>query len=231
LSEVDKPRVVILASGGGSTTEAFIRLCSIGEISAQVVAVISNKKSPGVFNKVAKLNEELSLDIKCIHIGKVNYPAKPSEKVSYGRQTKAEEKALLNKLTELQADLVFLLGYMKLIGNSVVQKYGWNKDFDSVYQARMLNTHPGLLPHTKGLFGIHIQQYVLINDKPAGHCIFVVDGEYDDGPVISQHSVKVVAGDTPDKLFERVQDSEKKYLAKDIQDFILGQTKYNNIHE
>lgn len=226
-----KPRVVILASGGGSTAETFIRLCAAGEISANVVAVISNKANPGVFEKVAKLNKELSLDIQSTHIGKSNYPANPHEKVAYGRQTKLEEKAVFDKLTELQADLVFLLGYMKLIGNTIVGKYGWNKSFKSVYQARMLNTHPGLLPHTKGLFGIHIQQYVLINDKPAGHCIFVVDGEYDDGPVISQHSVEIESGDTPDKLFERVQDSEKEYLAKDIQNFILGQMDYNKTDE
>lgn len=226
-----KPRVVILASGGGSTAETFIRLCAAGEISADVVAVISNKNNPGAFEKIVKLNKELSLDIQSTHIGKSNYPADPHEEVAYGRQTKAEEKAVFDKLAELQADLVFLLGYMKLIGNTIVEKYGWNKNFQSVYQARVLNTHPGLLPHTKGLFGIHIQQYVLINDKPAGHCIFVVDGEYDDGPIISQHSVEIEIGDSPDKLFERVQNSEKKYLAEDIENFIAGQTKYNKDHE
>lgn len=222
-----KPRVAILASGGGSTAEAFIKSCESGEVSASVIAVISNQKNAGVFDKISKLNKELSVGIKCIHIGKGLYPAGLNEKVTYGRQTKLEEKAILDKLIELEVDLVLLLGYMKLVGSSIVKKYGWNTKYASVYQARMLNTHPGLLPHTKGLFGIHIQQFVLINNKPAGHCIFAVDGEYDDGPVISQHSVPIEPDDTPEILFGRVKESEKKYLAADIQKFIGGQLKYS----
>ncbi|MBW3569047.1 hypothetical protein KY385_02865 [Candidatus Parcubacteria bacterium] len=223
-----KPRVAILASGGGTTAESFIKSCAAGEISASVAAVISNKRQAGVFEKVKKLNDAFGLDIKSLHIGKSNFPAEEKEKVDYGRQTKAEEKAILDKLDELKIDLVILLGYMKLVGSSIVKKYGWQKDYTSVYQARMLNTHPGLLPHTKGLYGIHIQQFVLINKKPAGHCIFAVDDDYDDGPVISEHKVSVEPDDTPERLFERVKQSEKFYLAEDFEKFIKGQMKYEN---
>lgn len=225
-----KPAVVILASGSGSTAEVFIRACQAGAISARVAAVISNQKNPGVFEKVKDLNRELSLDIQCVHISKSTCPPKAHENVLYGQQTKAEEKAILDKLGELGADLVLLLGYMKLIGTSIVDKYGWNKNLQSVYQSRMLNAHPGLLPYTKGLFGIHVQQFVLINQKPAGHCIFAVDNAYDDGPVISQHSVDVNTDDTPETLFERVKQSEKKCLSEDLQKFIAGQIEYNNAH-
>jgi phosphoribosylglycinamide formyltransferase 1 len=225
------PRVVILASGGGSTAEAFIKSCSAGEITAEVISVISNKKNAGVFEKVNKLNEKLNLNIQCHHIGKTNYPTSDGEDVPYGRQTQAEENAILDKLRELKADLVLLFGYMKLVGDKIVAEYGWNERYRTVYQARMLNTHPGLLPYTKGLFGIHIQQYVLINNKPAGHCIFAVDGEYDDGPVISEHAVTIEPGDTPEILFERIKQSEKKYLAEDLQDFISAQMEYNQNNE
>lgn len=225
---MQKPKVAILASGGGTTAESFIKSCEAGEIPASVSVVISNNKKAGVFEKVDKLNRNLKFNISCIHIGKLNFPAEEKEKVNYGRQTKAEEKAILDKLAELKIDLVILLGYMKLIGPSIVRRYGWQNNYDSIYRARMLNTHPGLLPHTKGLYGIRIQQYVLLNKKPAGHCIFVVDGGYDDGPVISEHRVPVKPDDTPEILFERVKQSEKRYLAEDFEKFIDGQIKFNH---
>lgn len=228
---MSKPRVAILASGGGTTAEVFIKSCQAGKITADPICVISNQKNPGIFEKLERLNQELSLDIKYFRIGKSQYPPEKNEKVAYGRQTKAEEQAIFDKLIEQKIDLVLLLGYMKLIGPSIVQKYGWNKNFVSVYQAHMLNTHPGLLPHTKGLYGIHIQQFVLINNKPAGHCIFAVDGEYDDGPIVSQHSVKIMSNDTPEILFDRVKHSEKKYLAVDLQNFISKQIEYNKSNE
>lgn len=220
------PRVAILASGGGSTSEVFIRAAASGKIAAEVALVISNNKSAAVFDKVNRLNNELGLKIKSCHISKKTCPPKTNEKVAYGRQTKLEEHTILETLAENKIDIVILLGYMKLVGPSIIKKYGWQPSYKSVYQARMLNTHPGLLPHTKGLFGIHIQQYVLINNKPAGHCIFVVDGEYDDGPVISEHRVAKLREDTPESLFGRVKVSEKKHLAKDINNFIINQQNF-----
>lgn len=225
------PRVAILASGGGTTAEVFIRSAASRNIPADVALVISNNKSAGIFEKVKRLNQEFGLNIKCLHISKTKYPAAENEKVSYGRQTKSEERAILHALVDNNIDLVILLGYMKLVGPTIIKKYGWQPKYTSVYQARMLNTHPGLLPHTKGLFGIHIQQYVLINDKPAGHCIFVVDGEYDDGPVVTEHKVKKYSSDTPEILLERVKASEKQYLTSDIKNFIVNQLNYSGGNE
>ena len=60
----------------------------------------------------------------------------------------------------------------------------------------------------------------------AGNSLFIVNNDYDDGPVISEHEVEVREADTPDELFERVKASEKTNLAGDINDFILEQKKY-----
>src|SRR5688572_27931140 len=144
-----KPRVAILASGGGTTADVFIRSSLSGEISADVSLVISNHKNPGIFEKVASINREFGLKIKCLHIGKSNFPPADNEEVPYGTQSISEEKAILEELEKNKIDLVMLLGYMKRIGKSIVGKYGWKDSFASIYQARMLNTHPGILPDTK----------------------------------------------------------------------------------
>lgn len=227
-------RIAILASGSGTTTETFIETTAKNEVGGEVVLIIANNRNAGVFERIRKLNKKYGTEIKTVHISKKSYPPEKGEDVEYGRQTKAEERAILQALDEAKVDLVLLLGYMKLIGKSIVDKYGWREDYQSIYQGRMINTHPGLLPATKGLYGIHVQEKVLESGTEAGHCLFIVDSEYDDGPVVSRHKVPIMASDTPDVLFERVKESEKTHLPDDINNFIVEQKKYlglNNPNE
>ncbi len=219
-------RIAILASGNGTTAEAFIKAAAERQVDAKVTLLIANNKNAGVFDKLKDLNRKYNLDIKGVHIGKNNYPPTADEEVEYGRQTKAEEQAILAELNNEKIDLVLLLGYMKLIGKSIVDAYGWREDYQSIYQGRMINTHPGLLPATKGLYGIHVQETVLKENLEAGNCLFVVDASYDDGPVIAKHKVVVMASDTPEILFERVKKSERDNLARDIDRFISEQKEY-----
>jgi folate-dependent phosphoribosylglycinamide formyltransferase PurN len=221
-----KPRVAILASGGGTTAESFINSTIEGRIFAEVVLVISNRPNAGVIDKVKNINKAKNQNIQILYIGKSNYPVGLDEKVLLGEQTKAEEEAILTALEDSKTDIVFLLGYMKRVGKKIVEKYGWSKNFKSVFESNMFNTHPGLLPVTKGLFGVKVQEKVLETSQPiAGHCIFAVDYDYDDGPIITEHKVEILNDDNPDSLFERVKKSEKKYLAEDINYFIKN--KYN----
>ncbi|MBI5357479.1 hypothetical protein HZB74_01380 [Candidatus Saccharibacteria bacterium] len=224
------PKVAILASGSGTTAESFISSCVNGEITADVALVISNHKDPGVFEKVRRLNDQHGLNIECIHIGKANFPEKEGEKVKYGFQTEAEEEKILQVLKENDIELVLLLGYMKRVGPKIVDEFGWLPNYESVYKSRMINTHPGLLPETKGLYGLNVQKHVISKGLAvAGHCLFAVDDEYDDGPVISEHSFETDPTEDAEELFERVKESEKKYLAEDIQNFIDKQREYNKI--
>lgn len=223
-----KPRIAVLASGGGTTAEAFIDNWQKSAVNCDVIAVISNQKNPAVFKKINSLNKKYGQDIKCLHIGKENYPPESNEEIAYGHQTMAEEKAILDKLLGLEVDFVVLMGYMKLIGQNIVKEYGFLPEYKSVYQARMVNTHPGILPDTKGLYGIHVQEYVLINSiNKAGHCLFAVDTEYDAGPIVAEHRVEILPNDTPELLFERVRESERKYIASDIENFLTKQKEYN----
>ena len=110
---------------------------------------------------------------------------------------------------------------MKRIGPNLVQTFGWLPEYKSAFQARMVNTHPGLLPETKGLYGIGVQQHVLEHGlSHGGQTLHVVAEDYDDGPVIAEHKVAVKPEDTPDSLFDRVKGVEKEHLPQDIAAFI-----------
>jgi phosphoribosylglycinamide formyltransferase 1 len=226
-----KPRLAILASGGGTTAEAFIRACQRGDITCQVELVICSRKDAGIFQRIKDLNTEFGLHITSQLINSQTHPPSEGEIVKRGQQTVAEEAAILDTLTAGNFDLIAQMGYMKHTGPRIVQAFGWRREYTSIYQALMVNTHPGLLPQTEGMFGDQIQQYVLDNKLPyGGQTLHVVANGYDDGPVIAEHQVPVEPGDTAASLFERVQKVEKQYLPGDIEAFIKARQAYNKEH-
>ncbi len=222
-----KPRIAILASGGGTTAEAFIRAAEKGEINVDVGLVIASRRDAGIFKRIEDLNAEFNLNIRTILISHKTHPAADGENVTPGGQTAGEEAAILAALLGGNYDLVALMGYMKRVGPALIEAFGWLPEYTSLFQAKMVNTHPGLLPDTKGFYGQQIQQYVLDHKLPyAGQTLHVVSEDYDDGPIIAEHKVPVESGDTPETLFERVQAVEKQYLPKDIEGFIKARLAY-----
>jgi len=222
-----KPRIAILASGGGTTAEAFIRAAQRGDINVEVGLVIVSRQDAGIFQRIKDLNQEFDIHIETILINHKTHPAAHDETVGPGDPTGGEEAAILAALLGGNFDLVALMGYMKRVGPSLIQAFGWLPEYKSAFQARMVNTHPGLLPDTKGFYGLHIQEYVLEHQLPyGGQTLHVVSAEYDAGPIIAEHKVPVEPGDTPATLFDRVQAVEKQYLPRDIEDFIKARLAY-----
>ncbi len=222
-----KPRVAILASGGGTTAEAFIRATQRGETTCEVELVIVSRRDAGIFQRIEALNAEFGLHIKTVLINHKTHPALEHEQLERGQQTAAEEYAILELLTEGNFDLIALMGYMKRIGPRLNKAFGWVPEYSSIFQAKMVNTHPGILPDTKGFYGENIQQYVLDHHLPYGGQTFhVVSEVYDEGPIIAEHRVPVEPGDTSETLFERVQATEKQYLPLDIEAFVHARIAY-----
>lgn len=222
-----RPRVAILASGGGTTAEAFIRAAERGFVNASVELVISSRKNAGILQRIEALNEEFGLTIDTVVINDKTHPAAYTEHVGRGDQNSGEEAAMLARLLAGSYDLIALMGYMKRLGPHIIEAFGWMPHYSSIFQAKMLNTHPGILPDTKGFYGEQIQEYVLEKGLPyGGQTLHLVAEEYDAGPVLAEHRVPVEAGDTPESLFERVQTVEKQFLPEDIGAFMAGRQAY-----
>jgi len=222
-----KPRIAVLASGGGTTAEAFIQAGQNGEITSQVGLVICSRQDAGILQRVKDLNAEFGLNIESIVINNKTHPAAAGETVIKGHQTLAEEAAILEALEAGNFDLIASMGYMKLNGLSLVKAFGWLPSYSSMYQAMMVNTHPGLLPDTKAFYGEQIQRYVLDKGLPyGGQTLHLTAENYDDGPVIAEHRVPVEPGDTSESLFARVQAVEKHFLPLDIEAFVIARQAY-----
>lgn len=206
------PTIVILASGGGSTAETFIENTQLGLVAAEVGLVICNNtpENAGVYERIDALNTKYNLDIPVVKINGITHPSGKGEK---GEQTLEEAAAICEIVADGNFDLVALMGYMKKVRGDLLEEYGETSKGLNPHFARMLNTHPGPLPQTAKLVGIHAQEEVLrLGLGYSAHTVHVVTGEYDEGSVLQATPVLVRAGDTPQSLFDRVQEVEKAVL-------------------
>ncbi|HUG28870.1 MAG TPA: phosphoribosylglycinamide formyltransferase [Gemmatimonadales bacterium] len=111
----------------------------------------------------------------------------------------------LQQLASHRVDLVVLAGFLALVPPDVVR----------AYTGRMINIHPALLPKHggPGMYGRRVHAAVLAaGDTESGATVHGVTEAYDEGPVLGQARVPVLAGDTPERLAARVLEAEHQLL-------------------
>jgi len=177
-------RLTILVSGSGSNMQSIADSTNRGILKglAEIVLVVSN--NPNAYALKRSENE----NIKAVCIERKNF-----------EDEKSFNGAILEELQNIEADIVCLAGYMRMIGQEIID----------VYRGRMLNIHPALLPKFggKGMYGYHVHKAVVkAGEKKSGATVHFVEGEYDTGKIIIQREVEVFRSDTP-------QDVAKKVLA------------------
>lgn len=114
-------------------------------------------------------------------------------------------------MSNYTVDLIVLAGYLKLIGNRLINKY------------TIINTHPSLLPKFggKGMYGMNVHKAVVeANEEFSGTTVHFVNNYYDEGNIISQTQVKLSSNETPESLSKKVQEVEKIQLINVLKKFI-----------
>lgn len=186
-------RVVVLASGFGSNLQAIIDAVKAHQLTAELVAVISDRSDAYALTRARAEN------IKTIHIDPKQYPSR-----------EAFDCALGNILDQLACDLIVLAGFMRILSAALVNRF----------PERIMNIHPSLLPRHKGL---HTHQRVLqAKDEFHGATVHFVTPELDDGPMILQKKFKVSLSDTITTLEQRVHQCEHEIYPQAIQMFADG---------
>ncbi len=186
----------VLASGRGTNLQSIIDNIENKKLNAKVGIVISNKGDA----QALKRADKHGIDFAYIDSGKFK-----------GKEEYEEE--VLKQLLEKGVDLVVLAGYMKIVGKGLLEKY---KD-------RIINIHPTLLPKFKGCRGLQCHEQVLkAKEKESGCTVHIVTEEVDGGPVVGQRKVRVLEGDTPQKLADRILKEEHKLLPEVIGLFVKG---------
>jgi phosphoribosylglycinamide formyltransferase 1 len=181
-------RLAILISGRGTNMEAILRAAEADDYPARPILVLSNRPDAQGLETAANAGlSAVSVDHK-----------------AYGKDRESFERALQSVLIEHQIEMVVLAGFMRILTP-------W---FVSQWTGRMINIHPSLLPKYPGL---HTHQRALdAGDAEAGCSVHWVTEGVDEGGVIAQARVSVLANDTPDTLADRVLGEEHKLYPKAV---------------
>lgn len=184
-------RVAVLISGAGSNMAALIDAGQAAGAPYEVVLVLSNDPEAGGL-AVARA--------KGVATAAVDH--RP-----FGKDRAAHEAAIQAELKTVGADVIALAGYMRLLTPFLV----------GAWEGRMLNIHPSLLPKYPGL-DTHARA-LAAGDAEAGCTVHLVTEGVDEGPVIAQQAVPVVADDTPATLAQRVLQAEHALYPRALADF------------
>jgi phosphoribosylglycinamide formyltransferase-1 len=191
---LNRLKIGVLASGGGTNLQCIIDACERGEIHGDVVVVISNVPDAFALERARKHG----IDAYC-------FPHKDIAREQH-------EADMIDCLEQHGADLVVLAGYLRVLTPVFINKYA----------GKLVNTHPALLPSFggQGMHGLNVHKAVIAYGcKVSGCTIHFVTLDVDGGPIILQKSVPVLEDDTPETLQERVLKEEHKLFPRAIQLF------------
>lgn len=188
-----KKKIGVLASGGGTNLQAVMDACEKGEISGEVVIVLSNKKDAYALERAEKKG------IRNVFVNPKEFP-----KEQYDGE-------LIRLLKEAQVDIVVLAGYLRILSPKFIDEF----------RNRVINIHPSLIPQFcgKGFYGERVHQAVIESGvNKSGATVHLVDEGTDTGPIIFQEEVPVLKGDTVERLQKRVLEVEHRILVKGIEE-------------
>ncbi len=225
MGTLHRPGIAILASGSGSTAEAFIHATQDGRIDAEVGLVVCNNppEKAGIYARVDRLVKQYGLDIETVEISGRTHP----DGVVGRGQTLAESAAICERVVNKGLVHVALMGYMKQVRGELIDTFGWQPAFKSIYQAAMTNTHPGPLPETEDTYGVYTSERVLeLEMATSRHTVHLVADGIDRGPILAAHPVDVLTSDSAQTLFDRVQLVEKATLPYVLGNFLREQGDY-----
>lgn len=196
----DRPlRIAVLGSTRGTDLQALIDAIKSGELDAEIVCVISNRRKAYILERARKHS------IEAIYIS-----PKGLSREEYDRLVIRE----LEKRAPI--DLILLIGYMRILSVEFVRRYRW----------RIMNIHPSLLPAFAGGMDLDVHKAVLeYGVKVTGCTLHFVDEGVDTGPIILQKPVKVDEDDSPETLKSKVQKAEQEVILEAIKLFKQGRLK------
>jgi phosphoribosylglycinamide formyltransferase 1 len=208
-------RLLMLASGGGTTAEHVWNAYTAGSLDVEPVGLIVNKTDTPVRERLLKAGMPED------RITSVNPRWFPSRK-AFG-------EALLAQCEEWDIDIIGQYGWLVKTPKNVITAFDGGK--------RMINQHPGPVPYFggTGMYGIRVHASVLyfsrIIEKLGKRevkytCVISqrVSPEYDQGALLNYRCVPIRASDTPARLQKRALPIEWEVQIETLQRFADGLT-------
>ena len=187
-------KTAVLVSGGGTNLQAIIDANLFGEIrNCELTAVISSNPEAYAIQRAQYAAIPVYVVDRAIFPNRLSFT-----------------KALLEKLLDLEIELVVYAGFNYILGPQLIK----------AYENRIINIHPALIPSFcgPGFYGLRVHEAVLAYGvKITGATAHFATEVADDGPVILQKAIEVMEDDTPATLQRRVmEEAEWNILPKAI---------------
>ena len=178
---MNKVKIAVLVSGGGTNLQALIDSQKSGIISSgEITLVISNNANAYALQRAQNAGIKTEVVIK----------------KQLGSQQAFEQK-IIDILTENGIELIVLAGFMSIL----------SEDFTKKYPERIINVHPSLIPSFcgKGFYGLKVHEEALKKGvKVTGATVHFVNEIPDGGKIIMQKAVSVRENETAESLQKRV---------------------------
>jgi phosphoribosylglycinamide formyltransferase-1 len=176
-----RKRVAVLISGRGSNMASLIAAAKAPGYPAEISLVVASRAD------AAGLARAAAEGIPTTTIAARNFV----DKASF-------EAALDTRLAAEGIELICLAGFMRVLSPAFVERW----------RDRIINIHPSLLPAFAGL-DTHARA-IAARATQHGCTVHFVSAGVDEGPIIAQAVVPVLASDTPEELAARVLAEEHR---------------------
>lgn len=197
---MEKARIAVFVSGGGTNLQAIIDKAAEGGIPHGELAVVVSSKA-GVF----------ALE----RAAKAGIPGVVVSKKDAGSQ-EAFEAQILDVLKEYRIDMIILAGFMSILTGN----------FTDRYPKRIINVHPALIPSFcgEGFYGLRVHEAALnYGVKVTGATVHFVNEIPDGGQIIAQKAVEILPDDTPETLQKRVMEQAEWLLLPQAAEIVAAE--------
>ncbi|MFZ5352513.1 MAG: phosphoribosylglycinamide formyltransferase [Bacillota bacterium] len=198
---MQKVRIAVLVSGGGTNLQALIDEIEKGGINGEIVLVMSDREGAYALTRAQKHG------IKAVTVCRKSY-----------NDREAFNNAMLQELREVNAEFIVLGGFLSIFTSSFVKEY----------EGRIINVHPALIPAFcgNGFYGDRVHKAVIeYGVKVSGATVHFVDEGTDSGPIILQEVIAVAEDDTYESLAAKVLKLEHKLLPEAVKLYCDGKLR------
>lgn len=193
----ERLKIAVIISGGGSNLKALITAAEKPDCAFQIVHVVCNRPDAGGLG----------------HAAAGGIPSTVIDHKAFATR-EAFDAALDAELKRIAPDIVALAGFMRILTTPFIESW----------QGRMTNIHPSLLPLYKGL---HPHRQALAAGATMHGCtVHWVTPGVDEGPIIAQAEVPILADDTEETLQARTLAEEHKLYARALTMIARGEAVY-----
>jgi formyltetrahydrofolate-dependent phosphoribosylglycinamide formyltransferase len=193
-------RLVVFISGGGTNLQALIDAIQAGQLDAQIVLVVSNRKDAYGLERARQANIET-----------LYFPLKP---FTEGGRTRSEyDIALAERIDTYNADLIVLAGWMHIFTPSFL---------DHISKP-VINLHPALPGQFAGVNAIQraFAAFQRGEIDHSGIMVHYVIPEVDAGDVVVMEEVPLEAEDTLETFTARMHAAEHRLIVEAVRQHTL----------